>query len=96
MRQLTKGLNKMKKNKKKELHIGGYDSVKGFKNVSLKLDTYKKIFDLSHSILGTPISVAKTIEFLTDNYTKAVDYDYQKNSFNLNLQQYVPKRIARK
>lgn len=86
----------MKKNKKKELHIGGYDSVKGFKNVSLKLDTYKKIFDLSHSILGTPISVAKTIEYLADNYTKAVDYDYQKNSFNLNLQQYLPKRIARK
>ena len=86
----------MKKNKKKELHIGGYDSVKGFKNVSLKLDTYKKIFDLSHSILGTPISVAKTIEYLADNYTKAVDYDHQKNSFNLNLQQYLPKRIARK
>ena len=86
----------MKKNKKKELHIGGYDGVKGYKNVSLKLHTYKKIFDLSHSILGTPISVAKTIEFLTDNYTKAVDYDYQKNSFNLNLEQFVPKRIARK
>ena len=87
----------MKKNKKKELHIGGYDSVKGFKNVSLKLDTYKKIFDLSHSILGTPISVAKTIEYLADNYTKTVDYNYQKNSFNLNLQQYLPiKRIARK
>ena len=86
----------MKKNKKKELHIGGYDGVKGYKNVSLKLHTYKKIFDLSHSILGTPISVAKTIEFLTDNYTKAVDYDYQKNSFNLNLPQYVPKRIERK
>ena len=86
----------MKKNKKKELHIGGYDGVKGYKNVSLKLHTYKKIFDLSHRILGTPISVAKTIEFLIDNYTKAVDYDYQKNSFNLNLQQYVPKRIARK
>ena len=78
----------MKKNKKKELHIGGYDSVKGFKNVSLKLDTYKKIFDLSHSLIGTPLSVAKTIEYLADNYTKAVDYDYQKNSFNLNLQQY--------
>ena len=74
----------MKKNKKKELHIGGYDGVKGYKNVSLKLHTYKKIFDLSHSILGTPISVAKTIEYLADNYTKAVDYDYQKNSFNLN------------
>lgn len=86
----------MKKNKKKELHIGGYDGVKGYKNVSLKLHTYKKIFDLSHSILGTPISVAKTIEFLTDNYTKTVDYGYQKNSFNLNLQPYLPKRIARK
>jgi len=86
----------MKKNKKKELHIGGYDGVRGYKNVSLKLHTYKKIFDLSHSILGTPISVAKTIEFLTDNYTKTVDYDYQKNGFNLNLQQYVPKKIARK
>ena len=86
----------MKKNKKKELHIGGYDGVKGYKNVSLKLHTYKKIFGLSHSILGTPISVAKTIEFLTDKYTKAVDYDYQKNSFNLNLQQYLQKRIARK
>ena len=86
----------MKKNKKKELHIGGYDGVKGYKNVSLKLHTYKKIFDLSQSILGTPISVAKTIEFLADNYSKAVDYDYQKNSFNLNLQQYLPKRIARK
>ena len=86
----------MKKNKKKELHIGGYDSVKGFKNVSLKLDTYKKIFDLSHSLLGTPLSVAKTIEYLADNYSKAVDYNYQKNNFNLNLQQYLPKRIARK
>ena len=37
-----------------------------------------------------------TAKLLTDNYTKAVDYDYQKNSFNLNLQQYLPKRIARK
>ena len=79
------------------MHIGGYDGVKGYKNVSLKLHTYKKIFNLSHSILGTPISVAKTIEFLTDNYTKAVDYDYQRNSFNLTLPQYLPtKRIARK
>ena len=86
----------MKKNKKKELHIGGYDGFKGYKNISLKLDTYKKIFDLSHSLIGTPLSVAKTIEYLADNYTKAVDYDYQKNSFNLNLQQYLPKRIARK
>jgi hypothetical protein len=87
----------MKKNKKKELHIGGYDGVKGYKNISLKLDTYKKVFDLSHSLIGTPLSVAKTIEYLADNYTKAVDYDYQRNSFNLNLPQYLPiKRIAKK
>jgi hypothetical protein len=52
---------------------------------------------LSHSLIGTPLSVAKTIEYLADNYTKAVDYDYQRNNFKLNLPQYLPiKRIARK
>jgi hypothetical protein len=73
------------------------ENVRGYKNISLKLDTYKKVFDLSHSLIGTPLSVAKTIEYLADNYTKAVDYDYQRNSFKLNLPQYLPtKRIARK
>ena len=85
----------MTKNKK-QLHIGDFDQIKKYKNISLKIETYQKIFDLSQSILGTQISVAKTVEFLADNYNKAVDYDYQKNSFNLNLQQYLPKRIGRK
>jgi hypothetical protein len=32
--------------KEKKLHIGTLDSIKGFKNISLDLHTYKSIYDL--------------------------------------------------
>jgi hypothetical protein len=44
------------------------ENVRGYKNISLKLDTYSKLFDLSQKVFGVPISIAKTVEFLADNY----------------------------
>ena len=35
--------------KEKKLHIGSLDSVKGFKNISLDLNTYERIFNLSQN-----------------------------------------------
>jgi|TARA_Y100000015_G_scaffold38936_1_gene42292 ABC-type multidrug transport system ATPase subunit len=57
--------------KEKKLHIGSLDSVKGFKNISLDLNTYERIFNLSqNNPLGVSLSVAKTISFLERYYNK--------------------------
>jgi hypothetical protein len=57
--------------KAKKLHIGTLDSIKGFKNISLDLDTYKNIYDLSQSNpMGVDLSVAKTIKFLFNYYLR--------------------------
>ena len=57
--------------KEKKLHVGTLDQIKGFKNISLDLDTYKNIYDLSQSNpMGVDLSVAKTIKFLFNYYLK--------------------------
>ena len=57
--------------KEKKLHIGSLDSVKGFKNISLDLNTYERIFNLSqNNPLRVSLSVAKTISFLERYYNK--------------------------
>ena len=57
--------------KNKKLHIGTLDSIKGFKNISLDLETYKSIYDLSQSNpMGVDLSVAKTIKFLFNYYLR--------------------------
>ena len=53
----------------KKLHVGSLDQVKGFKNISLDLTTYGKIFDLSqNNPLHVDLSVAKTIKYLLQYY----------------------------
>ena len=57
--------------KQKTLHVGNLDKVKGFKNISLDLNTYEEIFKLSqNNPLGVDLSVAKTISFLFQYYKK--------------------------
>jgi hypothetical protein len=57
--------------KEKKLHIGTLDNIKGFKNISLDLQTYKSIFDLSqNNPFGIDLSVAKTIKFLYKYYSE--------------------------
>jgi hypothetical protein len=57
--------------KEKKLHIGTLDSIKGFKNISLDLYTYKSIYDLSqNNPFGIDLSVAKTIKFLYKYYSE--------------------------
>lgn len=57
--------------KEKKLHIGTLDSIKGFKNISLDLHTYKSIYDLSqNNPFGIDLSVAKTIKFLFKYYSE--------------------------
>lgn len=57
--------------KDKQLHIGTLDSIKGFKNISLDLHTYKSIFDLSqNNPFGIDLSVAKTIKYLYKYYSE--------------------------
>ena len=57
--------------KEKQLHIGTLDSIKGFKNISLDLHTYKSIYDLSqNNPFGIDLSVAKTIKFLYKYYSE--------------------------
>ena len=57
--------------KEKKLHIGTLDSIKGFKNISLDLHTYKSIYDLSqNNPFGIDLSVAKTIKYLYKYYSE--------------------------
>ena len=57
--------------KEKKLHSGTLDSIKGFKNISLDLHTYKSIYDLSqNNPFGIDLSVAKTIKYLYKYYSE--------------------------
>lgn len=57
--------------KEKQLHIGTLDSIKGFKNISLDLHTYKSIYDLSqNNPFGIDLYVAKTIKYLYKYYSE--------------------------
>jgi ABC-type multidrug transport system ATPase subunit len=74
--------------KEKKLHIGSLDSVKGFKNISLDLNTYEKIFYLSqNNPLGVSLSVAKTISFLESYYTKNETNKIQKELIHKELKE---------
>ena len=85
----------------KKLYIGNLDKVKKQKNFSLNLTTYDRLFKISNSACGVPVSIPKAIEFLInfyENYENSLDYDHKTNSFNLNLKKYLPtqKKIGRK
>ena len=57
--------------KEKKLHVGTLDQIKGFKNISLDLWTYERIFDLSqNNPFGVDLSVAKTIKYLYNYYAE--------------------------
>ena len=61
----------------KKANVGSLDQVKGFKNISLDLTTYGKIFDLSqNNPLHVDLSVAKTIKYLLQYY---IDNEANKN-----------------
>jgi hypothetical protein len=57
--------------KEKKLHIGTLDQIKGFKNISLDLKTYEKIYEISiNNPMNIDLSVSKTIKFLLNSYLK--------------------------
>ena len=72
------------------------ENVRGYKNISLKLDTYSKLFDLSQKVFGVPISIAKTVEFLADNYVNGAQANnHVPSNYNVVIPQYLPKQIKR-
>lgn len=52
----------------KKLHIGALDKAKNQKNFSLNLKTYERLFNISNSACGVPVSIAKAVEFLINYY----------------------------
>jgi hypothetical protein len=80
--------------------INVVENVRGYKNISLKLDTYSKLFDLSQRVFGVPISIAKTVEFLADNYVNGAQANnHVPSNYNVVIPQYLPpqvKKIGRK
>jgi len=80
--------------KTKKINI--MENVRGYKNISLKLDTYSKLFDLSQNVFGVPISIAKTVEFLADNYTNGAGVNnHVPSNYNVVIPQYLPKQVKR-
>ena len=80
--------------KTKKINI--VENVRGYKNISLKLDTYSKLFDLSQKVFGVPISIAKTVEFLADNYVNGAGVNnHVPNNYNVVIPQYLPKQVKR-
>ncbi len=76
--------------------INAVETVRGYKNISLKLDTYSKLFDLSQKVFGVPISIAKTVEFLADNYTNGARVNnHVPSNYNVVVPQYLPKPIKK-
>jgi hypothetical protein len=72
------------------------ENVRGYKNISLKLDTYSKLFDLSQKVFGVPISIAKTVEFLADNYVNGAQANnHVPSNYNVVIPQYLPKQVKR-
>ena len=91
----------MKGQKMKKLNIGTLDKAKNQKNFSLNLKVYERLFNISNTACGVPVSIPKAIEFLInfyENYENSLDYNSKTNSFNLNLEKYLPmqKKIGRK
>ena len=85
----------------KKIHIGSSDKAKNQKNFSLNLQVYERLFNISNRACGVPVSIPKAIEFLInfyENYESSLDYNNKTNSFNLNLEKYLPmqKKIGRK
>jgi hypothetical protein len=65
--------------KEKKLHIGTLDQIKGFKNISLDLKTYEKIYEISiNNPMNIDLSVSKTIKFLLNSYLKNESNKIQK------------------
>ena len=86
---------------KKKLYVGNLDKSKNQKNFSLNLQVYERLFNISNVACGVPVSIPKAIEFLInfyENYENSLDYKSKTNSFNLNLEKYLPlqKKIGRK
>ena len=80
--------------KTKKINI--MENVRGYKNISLKLDTYSKLFDLSQKVFGVPISIAKTVEFLADNYINSAGVNnHVPSNYNVIIPQYLPKQIKK-
>jgi hypothetical protein len=80
--------------KTKKINI--MENVRGYKNISLKLDTYSKLFDLSQKVFGVPISIAKTVEFLADNYVNGAQANnHVPSKYNVVIPQYLPQQIKR-
>ncbi len=52
----------------KKLHIGALDKAKNQKNFSLNLKTYERLFNISNTACGVPVSIPKAIEFLINHY----------------------------
>ena len=76
--------------------INVMENVRGYKNISLKLDTYSKLFDLSQKVFGVPISIAKTVEFLADNYVNGAQANnHVPSNYNVVIPQYLPQQIKR-
>jgi len=76
--------------------INAVENVRGYKNISLKLDTYSKLFDLSQKVFGVPISIAKTVEFLADNYTNGAGVNnHVPSNYNVVIPQYLPKQVKK-
>jgi len=76
--------------------INVMENVRGYKNISLKLDTYSKLFDLSQRVFGVPISIAKTVEFLADNYVNGAQANnHVPSNYNVVIPQYLPKQVKK-
>lgn len=57
----------------KKLYLGTNDKAKNQKNFSLNLQVYERLFKISNTACGVPVSIPKAIEFLINYYesTKA-------------------------
>ena len=53
---------------KKKLHVGSLDKAKNQKNFSLNLQVYERLFKISNTACGVPVSIPKAIEFLINYY----------------------------
>ena len=80
----------------KKPKINTVEKIRGYKNISLKLDTHEKLYNLSQSVFGVPITLAKTVEFLVDNYTNGTSNTaHVPSNYNVVIPQYRPKQIKR-
>jgi hypothetical protein len=52
----------------KKLYVGTSDKAKNQKNFSLNLQVYERLFKISNTACGVPVSIPKAIEFLINYY----------------------------